>query len=97
MEAKALTRLTKRRYVTHSGDSSYITGRRKPDVTLLTADGIFVSKLLTYTHQHFSRNKFLMYEVYSPAEASCIQQLSFNNLTAIHLSTCVVLDVDCNS
>jgi len=59
LEAKALTRLIKGRYLTHSGDSSYITGHRKPDVTLLTAAGIFVSRLLTSTYRHFSRNIFL--------------------------------------
>jgi hypothetical protein len=54
--------------------SVLLSGYRKFDVTFLTAASIFVTKLLTSTHRHFSRNTFLIYEVCNPTKASCIQQ-----------------------
>ena len=48
--------------------------------TLLTATGIFISKLLTSTLQHFSKYILLFCEVYNCTEIRCTNSSSFNKL-----------------
>jgi hypothetical protein len=54
-------------------------------VTLMTATGIFPSKLLTSTFRLFSINTFLVYELYNPSENILLNNSSFNKTKSYSL------------